>query len=59
MDFRSDGGRILDINRTTLVVPLALESDALHILNTETDDGGGSNPWKDTANLIVSPFVAG
>lgn len=58
MDFRSDGGRILGVNPTVLVVPPALESDALHLLNTETKNGGGSNPWKGTAELIVTPYVA-
>lgn len=57
MDFRSDGGRILGVNPTTLVVPPTLESAALHVLNTETSGGGDSNPWKDTAELIVTPFV--
>jgi phage major head subunit gpT-like protein len=46
MDYRSDGGRVLGVMPNTLVVPPALESDALHVLNTETGDGGGSNPWK-------------
>lgn len=58
MDFRSDGGRVLGGKPTVLVVPPTLESDALHVLNTETNDGGGSNPWKNTADIIVSPFVA-
>lgn len=57
MDYRSDGGRILGIRPTTLVVPPELEDAALHLLNTETSDGGGSNPWKGTAELIVTPFV--
>tara|TARA_R110002110_G_scaffold122758_1_gene299146 strand:+ start:5324 stop:6220 length:897 start_codon:yes stop_codon:yes gene_type:complete len=58
MSFRSDGGRILGVNPTTLVVPPSLESAALYVVNTETSDGGGSNPWKGTADLIVSPFAA-
>lgn len=58
MNFKSDGGRMLGITPTLLVVPPALESDALHLLNTETKDGGGSNPWKGTAELIVTPYVA-
>jgi phage major head subunit gpT-like protein len=57
MDFRSDSGRILGINPTTLIVPPALEDAALKVVNTEINDGGGSNPWKGTADLIVSPFV--
>lgn len=35
-----------------------LEDDARKLLNTETNDGGGSNPWKATAELIVTPHVA-
>jgi phage major head subunit gpT-like protein len=58
MGFRSDGGRILGIRPNVLVVPPSLESAALHLLNTETLDGGGSNPYKGTAELIVTP-VAG
>jgi len=58
MNFRSDGGKVLGITPSVLVVPPALEEDALHLLNTETMDGGGSNPWKGTAKLIVTPYVA-
>lgn len=58
MDYRADGGRVLGINPTTLVVPPALEDAALHVLNTEIKDGGGSNPWKGTAELIVTPFLS-
>lgn len=58
MIFRSENGRILGINPTTLVVPPSLEDAALHILNTENGEGGASNPWKGTAELIVTPFVA-
>ncbi len=57
MNFRAESGRILGISPTTLVVPPSLEDSALHPLNTETRDGGGSNPWKGTAELIVTPFV--
>ena len=58
MNLRADGGRLLGVMPTTLVVPPALEAAALHLLNTETKDGGGSNPWKGTAKLIVTPEVA-
>lgn len=57
MDFRSEDGRILGINPTTLVVPPTLEDAALQVVNTEINDAGGSNPWKGTAELIVTPFV--
>lgn len=58
MNFKSDGGRILGVTPTVMVVPPALESAALHLLNTETKDGGGSNPWKGTAELIVTLYIA-
>lgn len=58
MNYRSDGGRVLGVRPDKLVVPPSLESDALHVLNTELTETGGSNPWKDTAELIVTPFVA-
>lgn len=57
MSYRNDSGRVLGITPTVMVVPPALEEDALHILNTETNDGGGSNPWKETAELIVTPYI--
>lgn len=57
MDFTADGGRVLGIKPTTLVVPPSLEDAALKILNASTNDGGGSNPWAGTAKLIVSPFA--
>lgn len=58
MSFKGDGGRILGVNPTVLVVPPALEAAALALLNTEYGTGGISNPWKDTAELIVTPYLA-
>lgn len=58
MGFRADGGRVLGIKPTTLVVPPSLEDAALHLLNTEINSGGGSNPYKGTAELIVTPYAA-
>ena len=57
--FKNADGRKLGIMPTVLVVPPELEETALHIVNTEHVDGGGSNPWKGTATLIVSPFLEG
>lgn len=59
MMFRGDQEGVLGINPTTLVVPPTLEQAALHVVNTEMNLGGGSNPFKDTAELIVTPYVAG
>lgn len=58
MNFKTDGGRILGVTPTVLVVPPALEEAALHLLNTEIKDGGGSNPWKGTAQVIVTPYLS-
>jgi phage major head subunit gpT-like protein len=57
MGYRSAEGRLLGIKPTTLVVPPALEEAALYLLNAETKDGGGSNPYAKTADLIVTPWL--
>jgi phage major head subunit gpT-like protein len=58
MNFRSDGGRILGVSPTVLVVPPELEAAALALVNTELGTGGISNPWKGTAELLVTPYVS-
>ncbi|WP_288960522.1 Mu-like prophage major head subunit gpT family protein [uncultured Sulfitobacter sp.] len=58
MDFRADGGRILGVSPKMLVVPPSLEEAALHLINTDTNDGGGSNPWRGTVEVVVSPYIA-
>ncbi|MDF0602316.1 Mu-like prophage major head subunit gpT family protein [Psychromarinibacter sp. C21-152] len=58
MDFRADGGRILGIKPTTLVVPPSLEEAALEVLNATHNSSGASNVWSNTASLIVTPFAA-
>lgn len=57
MDFRSDGGRILGVKPTVLVVPPSLETQGLQILNALLTEQGGSNVWANTAQLIVTPYV--
>lgn len=56
--FRADGGRILGVKPTVLVVPPALEEAALNIVNSEIGASGATNPWKGTASLIVAPWLA-
>lgn len=51
--------RSLGIRPNVLVVPPRLEEAAFHLLSTETQDGGGSNPWKGTVEIIVTPYLAG
>ena len=57
MTFTADGGRKLGVSPTVLVVPPALEEAALNLLNTEYGAAGASNPWKGTAQLIVTPYL--
>jgi len=56
--FRADGGRVLGVKPSVLVVPPALEEAALKIVNSEFGAGGETNPWKGTATLIVAPWLA-
>lgn len=57
MGLRGDQGRILGVKPTVLVVPPALEEEARILVNNELLDSGASNPWKGTAELIVSPYL--
>jgi phage major head subunit gpT-like protein len=54
---KSDTGKPLGIKPTHLIVPPTLEEQGLGLLNTELLDGGGSNKWKGTAELIVTPYL--
>ena len=57
MTAKVDGGRVLGVRPSLLVVPPTLEEDALKIVNTENGTGGETNPWKGTAELIVTPYL--
>lgn len=59
MKLRGNEGRVMGVNPSTLVVGPDLEEAASKIVNSEVNDGGGSNPWKDTADLIVTPYLGG
>lgn len=59
MGYRADGGRILGVKPTLLVVPPALKDAALQLLNAENDAAGASNVWRNTAELVVTPFLSG
>ena len=58
MAFKGDEGRPLGIKPTHLVVPPALESEGLKLLNAMLQNGGDSNIYYKTAELIVSPWLA-
>jgi phage major head subunit gpT-like protein len=54
--FRPDGSP-LAIRPTHLVVGPTNEAAARKLLNTELINGGDSNPWFKSAELIVSPYL--
>ncbi len=56
--FRSDYGRPLGINPNLLVVPPALEGTGRAIVQSQLINGGESNPWAGTAELLVVPWLA-
>ncbi|MFZ5746367.1 MAG: Mu-like prophage major head subunit gpT family protein [Pseudomonadota bacterium] len=58
MGMKGDYGRPLGIMPKLLVVPPALESAALKIVNNELGSGGESNEWKGTARVEVVPWLA-
>lgn len=55
---KGDYGRPLGIRPTLLVVPPALESAALKIVNNELGANGETNEWKGTAKVEVVPWLA-
>lgn len=55
---KGDYGRPLGLNPRLLVVPPALESAALKIVNNELGAGGETNEWKGTAEVMVCPWLA-
>lgn len=59
MNMKADYGRPLAIVPDLLVVPPTLESEARRVLKRETVDGGDTNVWKDTAEILVVPYLAG
>ncbi|WP_085025321.1 Mu-like prophage major head subunit gpT family protein [Ensifer aridi] len=58
MAFKGDEGRPLGIRPDTLVVGPSLEGAALDLINAATLANGASNPWKGTAKVIVTPWLA-
>jgi phage major head subunit gpT-like protein len=58
MAMKGDYGRPLGIMPNTLIVPPALEGEALEILNAERDAAGATNVYKGTAKVKVVPWLA-
>lgn len=58
MGVRGDEGRPLGVRPTHLVVPPALEREALELLNADRNTAGATNVYRGTARLIVTPWLA-
>lgn len=58
MSFKSDGGEPLNVMPNLLVVPPSLEGAAKEILTAERGANGGTNIHRNTAELLVVPYLA-
>lgn len=58
MGMKGDYGRPLGVMPRLLVVPPSLEGEALEILNAERDSAGATNVYRNTARLLVVPWLA-
>ena len=58
MSFKDDEGKPLGIRPNLLVVPPSLEGAAREILLNERDANGATNTWRNTAELLVVPWLA-
>lgn len=57
MNIRKRDGSIINIRPTKLLVPPSLEGTARQILNAELVNGGESNVWAKTAEVVVVPYL--
>lgn len=55
--FVGNHGHKLGVKGTHLLVPTELEGDARRLLKSQLLSGGESNPWADSAEIIVSPWL--
>lgn len=58
MSFKSDEGTPLNITPQLLVVPPTLEGAANTLIKTQVNAAGASNPWFNTAEVLVVPWLA-
>ena len=57
MSYTADGGRPLGIVPNILLVPPQLEAAARAIVGSQLTTGGATNPWYQTAEVIVTPYL--
>ncbi len=58
MSFKGDNGKPLGIRPTLLVVPPALEKQALDVVQAERLANGATNTYRNTAQVLVSPWLS-
>lgn len=58
LSYRSDVGEPLGLLPDTLVVPPSLEGAARKILLNELGENGSGNEWVNTAELLMTPWLA-
>jgi phage major head subunit gpT-like protein len=58
MSFKGDSGKPLGVRPNLLVVPPSLEGAGRGILMNERDASGATNKWRNTADLLVTPWLA-
>jgi phage major head subunit gpT-like protein len=56
--FKNDEGVPLGIQGTHLVVPPSLEEEGTLLVKVPTLANGAGNPWYNTAELLVVPWLA-
>lgn len=58
MSFKNENGVPLGIVPTHVVIPPTLESAGRTLLEAQTGASGASNPWYNSAKLVVVPWLA-
>lgn len=53
-----DHGKPLALRHTHTMVPTTLEGDGRIVTMNDRDAAGATNPWKDTSQLIINPWLA-
>lgn len=54
---RGDNGKLLGVRTTHLLAPVELEGNARMLLKNDRETSGASNPWRDSAEMIISPWL--
>lgn len=58
MSIKSDAGAALNVNPSLLIVPPQLEEQAFEVVKTQRLANGATNPYYNTATVLVAPYLA-